>query len=98
MGSSPLIPKDKVSSLTIGSTDARHIASSTQPQHIDDFWLQGTSTSPVYSTPVAKHIFSVNITLFRAYRERRIIISMFLKNWKKINASDIDKNATSRAT
>jgi len=53
MRSSPLIPKDKVSSSTDGSTDARYIASWFRPQRIGDFWLQGTPTSPVYPTPIA---------------------------------------------
>ena len=53
MQSSPLIPKDKVSSSTNGSIDARYIASRLQLQHKGDFWKQGTPTSPVYSTPLA---------------------------------------------
>ena len=53
MQSSPLIPKDKISSSTDGSIDDRYIASWFRPQHIGDFWKQGTPNSPVYSTPLA---------------------------------------------
>jgi len=71
MSSSPLIPEDRVSSLTDGSINARRIASWLRLQHKGDFWLQGTPTSPVYPTPFAKQLF---------YRERRIMIYRFLKN------------------
>jgi hypothetical protein len=53
MQSSPLIPQDKVSLSTNGSINARYSASWFRLQHIGDFWLQGTPTSPVYPTPIA---------------------------------------------
>jgi len=57
MDSSPVIPKDRGSSLADGSINVRRIASWLRPQRKGDFWLQGTPTSPVYSTPIAKPLF-----------------------------------------
>jgi len=47
----------------IGSQDTRYIAQLIQPQRKDGFWLQGTPTTPVYSTSIAIHPTIVNSIL-----------------------------------
>ena len=90
MWSSPLIPKDKVSSSTNGSINARRIASWVRPQQ-RRFLITGNAYLPSLF-----HTYRQTIVV--SYSDRFSMVNMFLKNWNNINASVTPRTAISLIT